>query len=137
MEEQKGEKKAEYGAFLITELSKRLTKEFGKGFPVSNLKDYRQFYLTFSGFEKSRTVCGFFQSVDNQNDEKGSAVRSFSDVDPNANIILPFRKELTWSHYRLIMRLDSSKARQYYMDEAANHNWSVRVLQRSIRHISA
>jgi hypothetical protein len=31
-EEQKGEKKAEYGQRLIEEISKRLTKEYGKGF---------------------------------------------------------------------------------------------------------
>ncbi len=46
-EEQLGEKRAEYGAFLIKQLSERLTKEFGKGFSIVNIKNFRQFYLTF------------------------------------------------------------------------------------------
>jgi len=42
-EEQSGEKRAEYGAFLITQVSERLSKEFGKGFSVANVKNFRQF----------------------------------------------------------------------------------------------
>ena len=45
-EEQQGQRRAEYGAQLIRELSRRLTGEFGNGFSVANLKNFRQFYLT-------------------------------------------------------------------------------------------
>ena len=38
-EEQKGKAKAEYGEYLIKELAERLTKEFGKGFDYSNVKN--------------------------------------------------------------------------------------------------
>jgi hypothetical protein len=47
-EEQKGAERAEYGKALIKELSRRLTRDYGKGFTESNLKYMRQFYLTFS-----------------------------------------------------------------------------------------
>ena len=40
-------KKAEYGTGLLKELSKQMTQDFGKGFTVANLKNMRQFYLTF------------------------------------------------------------------------------------------
>ena len=53
-EEQKGKSRAEYGEALIKELSKKLTKEFGKGFNQTNLKMMRQFYLSFP---KSHTLC--------------------------------------------------------------------------------
>lgn len=46
-DEQKGKSKAAYGEYLIKELSDRLTTEFGKGFDYSNVKNMRQFYLTF------------------------------------------------------------------------------------------
>ena len=46
-EEQKGEERAEYGKALVKELSRRLTRDYGKGFTESNLKYMRQFYLTF------------------------------------------------------------------------------------------
>jgi hypothetical protein len=52
-EEQQGQERAEYGTFLIRELSKSLSAEFGKGFALANLKNFRQFYLTFPELEKS------------------------------------------------------------------------------------
>jgi hypothetical protein len=97
-EEQGGKDRAEYGSFLIRELSRNLGNEFGKGFSVANLKNFRQFYLTFP------------------NIGKGYALRS----------------ELTWTHYRLIMRVENEKARQWYIAEPANQRWSSRRLERNI-----
>ena len=37
--EQKGKERAEYGKQILKELSSRLTKEFGRGFSVDNLKN--------------------------------------------------------------------------------------------------
>ena len=45
--EQGGNEKADYGTGLLKELSKQMTQDFGKGFTVANLKNMRQFYLTF------------------------------------------------------------------------------------------
>ncbi len=45
-EEQKGKGRADYGAFLIKELSKQLTAEFGKGFAAANLKNFRHCSIT-------------------------------------------------------------------------------------------
>ena len=42
-----------YGEGIIKEYSKRLTNEFGKGYTMTNLKYFRQFYV----FTKSHTVC--------------------------------------------------------------------------------
>lgn len=57
-EEQEGEVRAVYGKALIKNLSLELTKEFGKGFSIANLKNMRQFYLAF---EKSQTVSSEFK----------------------------------------------------------------------------
>jgi hypothetical protein len=46
-EEQAGKKKAEYGKYLIRDLSIRLQEEFGKGFTENNLWYFRQFYLAY------------------------------------------------------------------------------------------
>ncbi|MBN1316287.1 MAG: hypothetical protein JXA42_12490 [Anaerolineales bacterium] len=46
-EEQGGSDRAKYGSYLIRELSKNLGNEFGKEFYVANLRNFRQFYLTF------------------------------------------------------------------------------------------
>ena len=44
-EEQRGEKRAEYGKRLIADRSQRLVERYGKGFSVAHLKNIRQFYL--------------------------------------------------------------------------------------------
>lgn len=86
IEEQGGNEKAEYGTGLLKELSKQMTQDFGKGFTVANLKNMRQFYLTFPN---------------------GYALRS----------------ELSWTHYRLLMRVENDKAREFYMQEAVKSQW--------------
>ncbi|MDA3871199.1 MAG: DUF1016 N-terminal domain-containing protein [Candidatus Marinimicrobia bacterium] len=45
--EQAGKEKAKYGAKTLKELSKKLTKEFGKGFTKRNLELMRQFYIVY------------------------------------------------------------------------------------------
>lgn len=45
--EQNSNERAGYGQKTMRELSKRLTKEFGKGFSVSNLQFMRRFYQSY------------------------------------------------------------------------------------------
>ena len=42
------------------------------------------------------------------------------------------RHELSWTHYRTLLKVDSDSARQWYMHEAATQNWSTRALERQI-----
>ena len=46
------------------------------------------------------------------------------------------RPELSWTHYKLIISLDDEKARDFYITEAIEGNWSVRQLQREINTFS-
>lgn len=95
VEKQGGKDKAEYGTALLKNLSKEMTKEFGKGFTLTNLKYMRQFYLTFP---KSHAL---------------------SD-------------QLSWTHYRLLMRVENENARNFYLEESIKENWSTRQLERQI-----
>lgn len=92
---QGGEERAAYGDNLLKSISSRLTKEFGKGFDASNLRNMRAFYLTF----------------------------------PNCDSL---RRNLSWTHYRTLIRVTNPKAREYYVEEAAKGGWSVRQLERQI-----
>ena len=47
-EEQEGKERAAYGKKVVKELSKVLTREFGKGFSERNIEQMRQFYLVYS-----------------------------------------------------------------------------------------
>ena len=42
------------------------------------------------------------------------------------------RRELSWTHYRTLLRADDAKARQWYMNESADQSWSTRALERQI-----
>lgn len=57
-EEQGGETRAEYGTALLKNLSNELIKEFGKGYSEQNLKNMRQFFLTY---QKRQTVSSEFK----------------------------------------------------------------------------
>lgn len=94
-DEQQGESRAAYGKQQLQQLSKQLTERLGKGFDVGNLRNMRQFYITFPIHD---------------------AVRS----------------ELSWTHYRALMRIDNPAARDWYQQEAINQSWSARALERQI-----
>ncbi len=42
------------------------------------------------------------------------------------------RSELSWTHYRLLMRVSDEKARMFYLEESAKAGWSSRQLERQI-----
>lgn len=42
------------------------------------------------------------------------------------------RGELSWTHYRLLLRVEDEKARTFYLNEAAENGWSSRQLERQI-----
>lgn len=60
-------------------------------------------------------------------------MRLFYHAFPNCDAL---RHELSWTHYRLLQRVDSPEARLWYMREAADQNWSSRVLERQIGTLS-
>lgn len=47
-------------------------------------------------------------------------------------ILSALRRELTWTHYKVLLRVENEKARAYYINEASEQNWSVRALERQI-----
>lgn len=51
-------------------------------------------------------------------------------------LLFPIRStlwsELTWSHYKLLIRIENKKAIDFYGNEAVKSNWSVRALERQI-----
>ena len=51
---------------------------------------------------------------------------------PDQEICYTVCSKLSWSHNRLIMRIDNEQARSYYLTESKAENWSVRQLQRNI-----
>ena len=48
---------------------------------------------------------------------------------PNTNAL---RSQLTWTHYRVLLRVEDDKARSWYMEECVRSGWSSRQLERQI-----
>lgn len=78
-------------------LSQALGEEFGKGFSVANLKNFRQFYLTF----------------------------------PDTGKLYSVRSQLSWTHWRLVLRVEHSGARAYEIEKPAYLQWSSRGLEQA------
>jgi hypothetical protein len=56
-------------------------------------------------------------------------MRDFYQTFPIWNAV---RSELSWTHYRRLLRVDNDSARLWYMNESASQNWSSRALERQI-----
>ncbi len=59
--------------------------------------------------------------------------RQFYQTYPDQEICYTLCSKLSWSHNRLIMRIEDPKARDYYLNEVAQQQWSVRQLERNIK----
>lgn len=110
-DEQQGEERAEYGKTVLKELSNQLTKEFGKGYSVTNLQQMRKFYMTY---QKQQTL----------------SVNSDSVIPQTVSAKFESQFKLSWSHYIQLIKIDNNEERSFYEIEAANNNWSVRELER-------
>ena len=56
-------------------------------------------------------------------------MRSFYQAFPNCDAL---SHNLSWTHYRKLIRIENQQARQWYQQEAIEQNWSVRALERQI-----
>lgn len=109
-EEQKGSNRAEYGKYVLKELSEYLSKNFGKGFSITNLKQMRQFYMIYSCDQIGQTLSDQFENL------------------PKVNTGRKFF--LSWSHYLQLMRISNVDERHFYEIESAKNDWSLSELKR-------
>jgi predicted nuclease of restriction endonuclease-like (RecB) superfamily len=124
-EEQRGRKRAAYGEYLLKGLSSQLRADFGNGYSVDNLEAFRRFYLEYSrlisetpsrkSLSQSKAPLTLSSAPTTENWSPGS-------LHPN----------LSWSHYRALLRVDRREARAFYEIEAIKNVWSVRELVRQI-----
>ena len=110
LEEQNGANRAEYGKYLLQELSAYLTKEFGKGFSADNLKLMRRFYKVYSNDQIGETLFPQFEN--------------YPSVDTGRKFYL------SWSHYLKLMRIENVDERHFYEIEAAKNDWSLTEMKR-------
>ncbi len=151
---QGGEERAAYGKQVIEDLSTRLTQRYGQGFSPTTLQYFRKFYLAYIerhaaiprpmgvessvaiGYpEKSRPLGAQSSRAANHHptdeDSPELALRQKSPP-PGSQSLAGFSPQLTWSHYRVLMRVDSVEARHFYEQESIAGGWDKRTLERQI-----
>ncbi len=126
-EEQRGKARAGYGDELIAQLSTRLRAIFGRGFTPSNLRYMRLFYLAYPSLLGPE----FHHAV---RDESGETVNQAArpPARRKAEGTGTLNPDLSWTHYRLLTKVESPHARGFYEIEAARNHWSSRELERQI-----
>jgi predicted nuclease of restriction endonuclease-like (RecB) superfamily len=115
---QGGEERAEYGQHVLEKLSEQLTGRYGAGYSVANLKNFRQFYQAYS----ERFGIGYPTGSELVTEKSYLTGSEYS-----------FSPQLSWSHYRALMRIKDEKARNFYEQEAAECGWSKAQLERQIQ----
>jgi predicted nuclease of restriction endonuclease-like (RecB) superfamily len=108
--EQGGNAKAVYGDKLLETLSKDLSIKYGKGFSLSNIKRFRQFYLTYSN---SATIPHQF-NIESQ----------------SLTISAEATHQLSWTHYVELLKIENPLERSFYEKQAINERWSTTELIR-------
>ena len=143
---QGGEERAEYGKRLIEDLSEKLTERYGKGFATTNLWYFRQFYLAYidriqiphpSGGESDNENKLHPPGGELEHRRKGHPVSNDFDLvskggPAGRRLQNIFNPNLSWSHYRALMRVENREARDFYEKEAAECGWSKAQLERQI-----
>lgn len=142
-EVQKGKRRAEYAEQLLLDLSARLTAEYGRGYSVDNLELFRRFFLEYNslfGSEKSDTLRRISTTTDISDAVRRKSMESITVLlsqkqhAPRGESWQPgqLHLNLSWTHYRTLLRVEKTGARAFYEIEAIRNNWSARELERQI-----
>ena len=109
-QEQKGANRAEYGKAILDQLSASLTREFGKGYSVHNVKLFRRFYIVYSRDQIGESLIPELKDLPLTIDGK--------------------QFFLSWTIYVRLMRISNNDERHFNEIESYKNNWSVRELNR-------
>lgn len=114
--EQGGEQRAAYGKALLKSLSQQLTDEYGSGFSETALKYMRLFFLTYPDLlGKSHALRDQLPATTTPDWQPGQ-----------------LHTGLSWTHYRILLKVERQEARQFYEIETIRNGWSARQLERQI-----
>ena len=119
-DEQNGKYRAEYVKQVLSQLSIQLSKEFGKGYSLTNLEYIRKFYKIYQS-RIPQSVVGKLGM--GKTSPKSKIPQSLIEESTS-----PFL--LSWTHYIQLIKIENDDERNFYEIEASQGNWSVRELQR-------
>lgn len=162
-EEQGGQRRAGYGDAVLDDLSCRLKKRYGKGYSVSSLRDFRQFFQVYEDRPSAirHSKCEEMPFVGNHRTSHGESgkaspirrvsadefrihhetrgelpevlsIHHESRGELDRGLHMGFAPQLSWTHYRQLMRVENQPARAFYEIQAIHERWTVTELERQI-----
>lgn len=149
-DEQQGESRAAYGKQVLAGISERLAEMGAKHWSFRNLAHARAFFLGYPELLDAKKVnavrsqLGFVARGSKVNAVRSKSAKTRPDDVPIAlrAALVPkagsgwkpgmLHANLSWSHYRALIRVKRRDARDFYEIEAIKNGWSGRQLERQI-----
>ncbi len=132
-QEQHGRERAEYGKRIIELASEALTAEYGKGYSLTQIKNFKKFYLLFRDLDIQQGLLAKSTRMSQTLSDQYSVLIPSKGQTPSDQFEIRYNiPNLSWSHYERLLRVKDDDERDWYMRESANENWSVRTLDRNI-----
>lgn len=129
---QGGRNRAACGQEVLADLSKRLGERYGRGFSVSDLKNFRAFFLSCQHRVPEIRHIGGAQSEPQDIQHSGGAVlEHLSEASEQSDAARGFSPNLGWSHYRALMRVENRVERLFYPSEQSGA-----IARYSVLHVS-
>lgn len=129
-EEQKGRRRADYGQAILEGLATRLSAEYGKGYSIQNLGFIRQLFLRYPGLLTPEQIPYAARR------ESAPAAPTDPAIPhaPRGESWRPGRlhPNLSWTHYRALLKVGDLNKRGFYEIEAIENSWSARELERQL-----
>lgn len=138
--QQNGFDRASYGKKLLKKLSMQLTQRIGKGFSVDNLELMRKFYAGYTEIQQALPVTSLPFSISETVSRISSEISETPSRKSELSSFLPenfwqtlsAKFSLSWSHYVVLLTIDSEDERRFYELEAVENAWGIRELKRQI-----
>lgn len=136
---QGGGERAEYGKKVMANLAKQLTKKYSHGFSVTNLQSFRRFHQAYpQRLPQIQHPLGIKFGLGDVSPPIQHPLGAELDVaaipSPTGNELPQgFSPQLSWSHYRALMRVNNLAARDFYERETVAGGWDKRTLERQIQ----
>lgn len=125
--EQKGQERATYGENFIPKLSKRLKNLDIRSSSPTRLKLYRKFYKTYSSISPALPDKLLLQ-------KSPTLSVQFTEMLERSNILSELYNnfKLSWSHYVVLLTINSQEERKFYEIESETNSWGIRELKRQV-----
>ncbi|WP_414569525.1 PDDEXK nuclease domain-containing protein [Nostoc sp. CCY 9925] len=152
--EQNGVDRAAYGTQLIKKLADDLKHRSIEGLSDRNLKNFRQFALTYPGLAKNENLSAFLPLISlpvSNLPIRQTVSAEFKTIPQNLFPALEAREQqqpslswqdngyyqrlftsLSWSHMLELTRIEDTTKRAFYELECIKGNWSIRELKRQM-----